>query len=275
MDKGAGDIIHVHVYDPGNSLFGSKKSDRAEIHTYRCGRASECSAYAQGNCILVGNPFGPRCFGRKSISEGPTRRARSFRDFIAKGEAQEKYRALKTQPNKIFKVGDCYVMPYPHINFGDTAPFKEKASLFVAGFPCIENPTEDDISKIYTHKPMALMGGEIKDYQSKVVPQIVKHMHDDFPELYKKLISVHPEAAKLVEEFDYTGKKAILSTLSPGKMAIGSNIWEWDGEYLHGPGSHMIFGPADPVAVRVTPSPDAVVEITNTDMVNENTNVID
>lgn len=269
-----GEIIHVHVYDPTNSLFG-QKSDKAKVHTYTCEKAGACDAHKQGRCILVGNPLGPRCFGRMTAREGPTKRARSFRDFLANGRAHEKYRALSRQPNKIFKVGGGYVMPYPHINLDERSPFESKSSFMVNGMPYIENPTVDDLSVIYTQRPQSMFGGEIKDYQQKSVPQIVKHMHDEYPLLYKMLLSRHPEAAEHVENFDFTGKKAVLKTLLPGKIVISKKSWQWDGEYLTGSGSNMLFAPADATEVRVKPSDDAVVVVSNTDMVGDETTIVD
>lgn len=269
-----GEIIHVHVYDPSNALFG-KKSDRSEIHTYTCEKAAVCDAHKQGRCVMVGSPFGVRCFGRRSRREGPTKRARSFHDFIASGRAHEKYRALSTQPNKIFKVADGYMMPYPHINLHEHSPFESKSGFMVSGMPYIENPTADDLSVIYTQRPQAVFGGEIKDYQQKTVPQIVKHLHDEYPELYRMLISKHPEAAEHVENFDFTGKKAVLNTLLPGEIVISKKTWQWDGEYLTGPGSNMLFAPADATEVRVKPADGAVVFVSNTNMVSDETTIID
>lgn len=269
-----GEVIHVHVYDPTNALFG-KKSDRSEIHTYTCEKAAVCDAHKQGRCVMVGNPFGVRCFGRRTKREGPTQRARSFRDFISSGIRHDKYRALVTQPNKIFKVGDGYIMPYPHINLDERSPFESKSSFMASGMPYIENPTAEDLSVIYTQRPQAMMGGEIKDYQTKTVPQIVKHMHDEYPELYRMLISKHPDAADHVKNFDFTGKKAVLKTLLPGKIVISKKTWQWDGEHLTGAGSNMIFAPANATEVRVKPAEDAVVVISNSDMVSDDTKIID
>lgn len=267
-------VIHVHVYDPSNSIFKTKASDRAEIHTYTCDKAEVCDAHKQGRCILVGSIFG-RCFGRKSVSRGPTKRAKSFRKFVTDGKSHEKYGALKTQPSKIFKVGNGYMMPYSQVNLDENSPFESKSGFMMTGMPYIENPTEGALSIIYKQRPQAMMGGEIKSYQRDVVPEIVKHMHDEYPELFEKLASIHPEALGVVNEFDYTGKKVKLASLSPGKIKIGSSFWDWDGEYLNGTGGNMIFAPADAIEVRVKPSPDASVKVTNTEMVNENTVMVD
>ena len=269
-----GEVIHVHVYDPSNSLFG-KKSDRAEIHTYTCGKTSVCDAYKQGRCIMVGNPFGARCFGRMTRRGGPTKRARSFHDFIASGMRHEKYRALSTQPNKVFRVGDGYMMPYPHINLDGNSPFESKSGFMRGGMPYIESPTAEDLSVIYRQRPQSIMGGEIKDYQSKHVPQIVKHMHDEYPNLYRMLILKHPEASKHVEDFDFTGKKAVLKTLLPGPIVISKKTWQWDGKYLTGAGSNMLLAPADAIEVRVKPSDDAVVVVSNAEMVGVETKIDD
>lgn len=269
-----GEIIHIHVYDPTNALF-AKKSDRAQIHTYSCDKASACDAYKNGKCIMVSNPLGVRCFGRRTARDGPTQRARSFMDFISKGRAHEKYRALERQPDKIFRIGDGYMMPYPHINLDERSPFESKSGLMMSGMPYIESPTADDLSVIFTQRPQALFGGEIKDYQRKHVPQLVKHMHDEYPELYQMLIERHPEAADQVHNFDYTGKKALLKTLLPGKLEISKKTWVWDGEHLTGHGSNMLFAPGNATEVRVTPDDDAVVVVTNTEMVSDETIIID
>jgi len=265
------DVIHVHVYNPAKSLFKTSANEKAEMHTYTCDRASVCDAYKDGKCILVGNPFGPSCFGRKSVLIGPTKRAKSFSEFVDRAQGHEKYKALKTQPNRIFRVGEGYFFPYAHIALGEDTPFERKSSFFGGGFPYLEEANLTNLSKLYNHRPCAMMGGEIKSYQENVLPQLVKHMHSNYPDLYSDLLSVHPEARDLVDNFDYTGKQAKINTLSPGNMKIGTNYWDWDGEYLTGPGENMIFAPADATHIRITPSPDAFIKVTNVEMVNSET----
>lgn len=268
------EVIHVHVYDPTHRIF-KEAPKRASAIVISCARAGECDAYKNGKCILVHKPFGPRCFGRQSHHEGPTRRAKAFRGFISRWKDHEKYGALEMQPNKVFRVGDGYFMPYAHIDLMESSPFEKHSGFFASGFPYLENPTAEALSTIYTQRPQALMGGEIKDYQAKIVPQIVKHLHDEYPELYQRLLSVHPEASENVENFDYTGKKAVLSTLLPGEIKISKNRWTWDGEVLTGPGSNMIFAPANAEEVIVKPGKDAVVKVTDPGMVGPDTTIID
>ena len=267
-------VIHIHVYNPRNAIFkGSPK--RAEIHTYMCDKANVCDAFKNNKCIKVGNLFGYRCFGKKSVEEGPTVKARKFGEFISKGMNHPKYNALKCQPNKIFKVGDGYMMPYPHINLSEHSPFEEKSGFLVSGNPYIHNLTPEALSVIYTQRPMAMMGGEIKSYQKEVVPEIVKHLHDEYPDIYKALLSKHPDAAEMIENFDYTGKTAVLSTLLPGDMEISKKKWHWDGELLTGLGSHMIFAPVDSETLTLKPKDGATVKVSNVDMVSSNTVFVD
>ncbi len=277
-------IIHVHVYDPRNSIFGSSKNDKAEAHCYSCSASDKCDAYANGQCIMIGKVFGGRCpYGRKNVTTGFTRRARKFHEWIT--DVKEKYKdhisALKSIDNTVIKLGDGFMLPYSFMDMNKNVPFHSHGGGFCTGLPFIkvEDLTPEILLSIVTFKPQAMMGGEIKDYQLKTVPKFIKDLSDKYADLFQLLLSVYPGALAVCHDYDYTGRKALLRTVNQGcEVVIAKNKWLWDGEFITATDkNYMIFAPVkwDQCLLKFKPKPDEWITITSNDQVNIDTVFVD
>jgi len=277
-------IIHVHVYDPRNSIFKGSKSDKAEAHYYSCSASDKCDAYAGGRCVMIGKIFGGRCpYGRKNVTTGFTSRARKYHEWMS--DVKEKYKeqlwALKSVDKTAIKIGEGFMLPYSFMDMNKKVPFLSHGGGFSTGTPFIktEDLTTEVLLSIVTFKPQAMMGGEIKDYQLKIVPKFVKDIHDKYPDLFQTLVSVYPEASDLCENYDYTGRKALLSSINPDcHVVISKKAWHWDGEFITATDKdYMIFAPVkwDECLLKFKPKSDESITITSNDQVNENTVFVD
>ena len=273
------DIIHVHIYDPasGNFLFKQKASERSQLHIYTCPSHKDCDAHKQGACINVGNAFGARCHaGKKSVESGFTRRAKGYYEQVRgwKESHSEKYNKLKPAPKRITRIGGGYMLPYPHINYESRAPFKSESGLFSGGCPFIssDDMTVETVSTILRHRPRAIMGGEIASYRKEVVPKIIL----DIKLYYPKLLSgVSDELiSSIIGDYDYKGRKALLSTLKPCTVIISKDSWKWDGEKLSSTNKKfMTFEPCkwETCYSEFKPKKDTVITITSNEQVTEST----
>ncbi len=277
-------LIHVHIYDPRNSIFKGSKSDKSAAHYYTCSASDRCDAYSGGQCVMIGKIFGGRCpYGRKNVTTGFTSRARKYHEWIS--DIKEKYKdqlwALKSVDKTAIKLGDGFLLPYSFMDMNKKVPFQAHGGGFCTGVPFIkaEDLTPDALLSIVTFKPQAMMGGEIRDYQLKSVPKFVKDLHDKYPELFKTLVSVYPEAESACANYDYTGRKALLSTINHGcEVIISKKSWQWDGENITATNKdYMIFSPVkwDECSLSFKPKEGESVTITSNDQVNDKTVFVD
>lgn len=277
-------VIHVHIYDPRNSIFKGSKNDRAEAHIYSCSQSQSCDAYASGQCMMIAKIFGGRCiYGKRRNLSGFTPRARKYSSWIL--EQRERYtdkiEALKTVDGVIFKVEGGYMMPYSFMGMNESVPFHSHDGGFKTGLPFIkkEDITKENLASIYNFRPRAMMGGEIKDYQNKIVPKFAKDLSDRYPDLYELLVEAVPGASKLVEDYDYTGRDALLSTIKINcNVTISKKIWFWDGEFIIAKDKgYMIFPPVewDQCELKFKPKANEKIRITSNDQVTPDTVFVD
>ena len=125
------------------------------------------------------------------------------------------------------------------------------------------------------YRPKAMMGGEITDYQKKEVPKFIKHLSEKMPDTYKELCLKYERAAQIEKDYSYIGRKALLSTIAPnvGELVdIHKGSWAWDGKYLTSYNSHASFMLTSKFSeIRVIPSENVEIKITDDKQVNKNT----
>ena len=266
------EVIKAWVYNPTKSLFGNK-NDKALFHVVECNSKEGCGLYKKNQCIKL-KMFDRNCpYGKRTSETGFTQRARKFNSWI--GERKNKYpnqRAIKEASEKMASVGDYIYFPYSHIkNYGNNS-IKE----FTGGIIKKELFTPEMVVRVLKLKPQAMFGGEITSYQKKIVPKIAKHLLEVYPDLYSNVERMYPEIEELSTSSN-VGRKAKLSTINKDvEVKINaSHRYFWDGEYLtsesHAP---LLICGYDELNVRIKPKKNVVIEITNDNQVNKNTEFI-
>lgn len=77
-------------------------------------------------------------------------------------------------------------------------------------FVSIDELTPDNINRICTYHPRAMLGGEIESYQTETIPIFLHQLSKLFPEQYSAFIKAFPDYE--LKAPDYRGKYAKLST---------------------------------------------------------------
>lgn len=115
------------------------------------------------------------------------------------------------------------------------------------------------------------MGGEISSYQKECVPKFCDQLKRFMPDMYTRVCEIYPEIRSLVENIDYTGKRAKLMTLLPGKVELSTDILQWDGELLHGEGHQISFWNLKDEEVTIIPNENTMVKICDNSTVTDET----
>lgn len=278
--------VNAVVTDPADSLFKSNRNDRAECRVVLCSNSENCELFKRKECALLSILGSRRCpYGKQTYEGGFTKKARNYHSW--RRERLDKYagvlRKLGTYGSKIAVVGDYVFLPYAHMNMNKNMPVDDHSSIFNSGshFVPREKFTVDVIINIMQFRPYALMGGEIKSYQSEVVPMFAKHLSEEMPDVFEKLVEKYPRAAEMLESFTNVKRKAYLRSLRPGVVItkyhdsdkLKTQHWHWDGEYLTSTDAGVSFPPVDfqECDIKLKPKPDVTVEITDDNQVDENT----
>lgn len=219
--------INVGLYG-GKGLFGGKETP-LEADIIYCDTADKCSLYKEGKCLNCRQFGGTRCQkGAVTTVRGYTSRARKYGEFRNTYRNDETYGKLSYPSNYAALIDDTLYlkllytgvrkpnkndMPYEVNQWG----YIIQDAVFSNGtfFININEMDIDFLAKILSYKPRALMGGEIKDYQEKVVPNIVNELKKVVPTLYKGLIEKYPQYNK---EPNYVGRYAYMKTLVDGSV---------------------------------------------------------
>jgi len=272
-------VIHAHVFDPRHTFFKSSANEKSECSVASCCNSERCGLFKRKECCLVGGSlFRESCpYGKRSTHAGYSRRASKFYDWIKEQEAQYSnvLNALSSVSKVMSLVGEYVYLPYSFITMNESVPFTQRENFFSKGnrFLPVAHFTIENIEYICNFHPMAMMGGEITSYQKEEVPKFVKHLSEQFPELYAELCKKLPR----VNEISLTnvGREAYLRTLNTN---VGEFIdchkshWVWDGEYLISKDSKASFMLVDKFAeIRIKPNGDPTVKITDDKQVNGKT----
>ena len=268
-------IIHAKIDEPYKG--GSKT--KSTCFTVECSNSDNCGLYARGECAWLGVFGWQRCpYGKPWEEDGYTKRAGAYGKWIR--ERKEKY---KDQLNKLdlyrrmlAKVGDYIFLPYAHMTTNEKIPF-----LAAGGFFAKENCflpevdfTIENIISICEFKPYAMMGGEITSYQAEVVPEFIKHLSEQMPDIFAKLCEQYERAKSIEASYSNVGRKALLRTINLDVKLVDCHgaEWIWDGEYLTSYNSKASFVLVKRFSeMRIKPKENSVITITDDEQVNENT----
>ncbi len=289
--------VHFNCFTPHNALFKSSRKDKAEVQVVLCGRPDDCDLLKRGECTWRASFGWHACpYGHYHKYEGFTPKARAYATWI--NEQKKKYEGIpyiKEHSEVLASVGDYVFLPYTHMDMADVGWIQKDTGLFGKGCAFLKKElfTPETILKLINFRPQAMMGGEISSYQQESIPKFVKHLQEKCPDLLKEAERLEIKKAlnlgktneenhffksrirRILEEYSYKGRKAILQTLTPniGKFVdIHKGEWLWDGEYLTSLNSHASFMLVDKFdEIKIKPKPRITVTITEDSQVNDKT----
>lgn len=274
------DIINVTIFEPDQSIFKGAKNDKAQCNIWTCSKRDVCGYYKAGSCLNVVAIGGCCPYGRRSVTEGFTKRARNYRAWISEKKVTYKdyLWAMKPAPSKIGKVGDEFVLPYSFMAMNESLPFRAHSGFLQNGIPFIHEDalTPAAIDSICKFRPYAMMGGEIKDYQAKSVPKFVFDLKACYPALYDAAIAEFPYISEILETYSFIGRKALLRTIDPCTIKVKDGTWDWDGSTISTKAYKPLFFPfSGEITTTVKPDNDLVIVITDNAQVSERTEFAD
>jgi len=248
--------INVNLYG-GKSIFGGKESPLEADEIY-CDRADRCSFYADNKCLRCRSFLSPTCkFGSNSIIRGYTSRAKKYYDFKRKYEKNEFYNKLH-YPSEPAAVIDDFL--YLNLQFTrvrkrteeDDAWKKDVNGYLISAaglggksaFIPIIDVTNELLYAIFSYRPCAIMGGVIKDYQLKVVPDVLMSLKKCAPKIYEDFITEYPQYDL---KPNYVGKYAYIKTMVEGSVLTDchGNNFTLKGGKLIGKNVKLGFTPFD------------------------------
>ena len=280
--------INVNLYG-GKGIFGGRETPLEADEIY-CDRAEECTFYKENKCLRCRSFLSPTCkFGRNNIIKGYTSRAMKYYEFKSKYQKDDVYNKLSYPKKHVAIIGDMLYLylVYPSVRKKtdtDNNWYEKSVDGYiissgglcsVATFIPLEDVTNDLLHAIFSFHPTAIMGGVIKDYQERVVPEIIQDMKTVTPDMYKSFITAYPQYDR---EPNYIGKKVYIDSLKPGtKFKIKGVEWTYDGEYVSA--EHFDIGLYSPwfdngakhTDVKIKVNDKMLVAVDNNSMVDENT----
>lgn len=267
--------------------FDKKTKNRAEI--VMCDKCDNCSFYKKNQCLNVTQGFTYGCkFGRIDKVSGYTQRAQKRYTFDSKYKSDECYGKLK-HPNdwRVGLIDDIVVFnltfaicdkkywnSWKH-EWEDLEEYRVRETGFGIGtysyIPLSELTTEV-LYRILKYKPMTMFDyKEIKDYQNKIVPNILFELSKLLPDIYAKLIDEYPEFKDVTPNF--MGKKALISSLADGIALKDRGTFIKQGDYLVSDCWNSAFLPfgSNSAEVKIKITDSMKCEITDNSQVDENT----
>lgn len=275
--------INVMLY----GIQDGRNRNRAEIVS--CDKTNECSFYKKGLCLNVTSFLKSGCkYGSVSKVEGYTSRAKKCVEFNSRYRNDELYGALKHPLDwRIALIDDIVVFNLTFAicdkkywnnwknKWEDIDKYRVRECGFGTGtysYIPLEELTIDVLNQIIKYRPQAIMGGEIKDYQKKIIPNVLFELRKVFPDVYEKLIVEHPEVKEIAPNF--VGKRAYIYSL-PDETILPCN----NGKFVK-KGDHIVcekfssaFLPfhANNCGMLIEITKDMTIEIESNNQVDENT----
>lgn len=274
--------IYAWLWNPADSLFKEKKSEKAIGYIIYCECPEKCELYAKGNCVA----FDDHCpHGSIGKAFGYSRMANKFHSWMNEFKENHKdvYRSKLTQPKKLEYFMDLVYIPILHLGLNEDIEFVSGGGYFTNGRPIIKRGhfNAEFISKqIINFTPRALFGRRIENYQDKEVPKFLLWLKKLDNALYEEVKEMNPAHSGFVAMTN-VGRKAILQTLNPNIGTfkdIHGGIWVWDGEYLCSKNTQASFTLIETREIqecRLKPNGNVAVKVCDDAQVNDNTEFID
>lgn len=283
-----GKVINYSLYG-GDSIFKGVKKSPYELETTYCTNCENCKLYKRGLCLKVGRLITGDCpYGNKVVTVGKSPQAKSYYDLKHKyySYPEEIRSCLKDCRDYIAEIDDEYI--FLNVTYIDVA-IKDDDIRFLGTW--VETPAgytkltssgffhtkgtvvrkklinKENLDKLLNYHPYALMGGEIKDYQEKVVPLLKENILRIFPDIAKELGLV---------EVSHVGMMAVLKTLNPNITFTTDNhkTYLWDGEYIISDVKNFyIYSPlGDAIGdIKLKPNDDTTIKVEDESWCNNDT----
>lgn len=184
-----------------------KSNERARLVSYHCELPGECPLLAEGRCISL--RFADRCvYGKIQSQTSKTRRARSYRDFVAMARrAMVDLLEVRAAEDRMAYVGDYVFLPYAHMNHADgehAIPFLSHSHIFSNGSPFMPRRafTPEMVVTLFRFRPRTFMDHNkvILKYVEVSLPKFLLELSEYDPGLYAAAVEMEPGIARLVEE---------------------------------------------------------------------------
>ena len=205
-------------------------------------------------------------------TQGRTKRARTHGDMKKKIENKypELKDKLKSTDRKILDFGEYIFIDLPFIN-NYVNPIVTEDKWYNEQYIKKTEFTVDFIKELIKYRPVALFDRkEITDFQEKALPNFLRELAIFDEDLYKEAVK---GTAFEEKEISYTGIKAKLNTLKPGKVKYRLDISEeefyWDGKLLTRKQRTK-----DNSEVIIRPDKEVIVKIFDNNTVTKNTEFI-
>lgn len=269
--------------------FDKKTKNRAEI--VMCDRCGNCSLYKKNQCLNVTTAFSHCCkFGKVNRVEGYTQRAMKRYEFDAKYKNDECYGKLQHPTDWRVAIMDDIVAFNLTYAICDKKRYNDwkheweelenynvrECGLFGTGkysYIPLEELTSEVLNKILSYIPRAIFDyNEIKDYQKKIVPNVLFELSKLLPDIYEKLVTDYPKYKEIAPNF--VGKYALIRSLADGTVLKDSS-YEFikEGNYLVSKCWKSSFLPfrSKQAEVKIEITDDMEYEVTDNSQVDENT----
>lgn len=274
------ELINITNYNPKQSLFKASRSDREEIRYWKCCNKENCEAYKNRKCIMFYHPFScDGCpYGRKEKEVGYTKSSRKCGELERKAREKypDKFHVLKEQFS-FAKIGDYILLPITYLlNVGN--PFMSCDS----DFWCDKNKklislkyyTPEIMKQLCVYQPITLFNRSvIKQYQNEVLPEFLQKLKRYDNQMFQDLLKIYPEAESKANSYSLVGKMALLSTLSKGKVRLGTHLCKWDGEIIEFLDNPVFLGQKGVYYLK--PDINATATIYEENTINEDTVLVD
>ena len=230
-------------YRNGQGLFRSK-NDKDFVNLYFVRNAETEEAIKKAGYI-PSDAWGPDFPGVYVQKEwGFTPRARSYGKI--KNKFQKQYPDLESKypckyPNAGESLGGAIYTGLSYLDNYVNPLTKEYPEYFRTSKYIKESAFDDKkfVEDLLNFKPLAMIGGVIKDYQEKHLPNFLQSVKYYNTELYNKLLSFD-KVKELNESFSPVGKTAKVHTLKPSKVLLLKDLFTysidctyfWDGEKI-------------------------------------------
>lgn len=264
-------LINVRVFEP------AFKNVKARLECTYCKNTENCSLYKHNKCVhdwrYLTNIKCP--YGKYSQTEGYTKKARSYSIWIKnkKDIHKDLLNAVEFYTKKLAVIGEYIYLPYPYLKNYVNSLEGTVNEHFIKEVEF----TNEKILKIINFRPQALMGGEIKSFQTEEVPKFIQHLKEEMPDRYKNLKEEYPDKFETIDEVsrNYIGRTAYLKTLKKGSVVIDihKDKFLFDGECLINENYKPLFPPFDTAGglFKFKATDDMTVKITNNEQVVEST----
>ena len=269
-------VVNLTYFDPTQpSIFGKpSRTDRERVTLYLCSNCDSCDAYKHKKCaMLCGLASTHGCpYGKERTFQGYTKGAKKCGELVRK--YKEKYKdetyALRSLDH-LCRIGDYVYLGLSYLK-NYVNPFRPDIDLFGGDMIKVIDFTPELVKELIEFRPRALFDrSEIKDYQEKLLPMFCLQMRKYLPDMYEKVKAVTPEIERLADSVDLRGKEAKVLTLLPGKVKLGTMLFDWDGERITGTGKQLSFFGLGDEQVAIIPTCATFVTVVDNETVTDTT----